>query len=703
MATSRNLGRTSGAAGQDTSLAQALVAAEQAQQRLREAIDALPEGIVFLDSEGRYVLWNAKYAEIYAASADLFAPGARLSDTLRIGVERGDYPEATGREEQWIADRLALLDNPGVRHEQRLANGRCIMIEERKTSDGGTIGLRVDISELKDREEAFRLLFEGNPVPLLVYDPQGETIRAANEAAAEHFGYGSRDMQGMPASRLFAEGQWDEARDVLSSSHSHADLIWKMLPRAGGVLESVLFTRRSVVGGEPVTIISIFDVTERRRTEARMVHMARHDELTGLLNRSYCRELLHDLLAPGRVREAISVALIDLDHFKDVNDTYGHLVGDVLLAQAADRMLGLMPKGAVLCRIGGDEFAVIFHKSSREQVQFVLNAIGMVMAKPFFVRDHCLHIGATIGLAHSPLHSDEPETLLRYADLALYAAKGERRGSCRQFEPALDQAAQEKTRLETDLRDAIVKGCLNVHYQPLVNLESGEAEGYEALLRWTHPEWGAISPERFIPLAEEIGLIDTLGQFVLREACREARQWPDHTTVAVNVSPLQFRGGNLLNAVIQALASSGLPPHRLELEITEAVLMDKGTQVAATIRSLRQMGVGLAMDDFGTGYSSLRYLLSYPFTKIKIDKSFIANLDRDSNSCAIIRAVIGLGKHLGLTVTAEGIEDPAIHALLKDEGCAQGQGYLFGEARSAMELLLPDGLAEGRMARRSFP
>lgn len=668
------------------SLLAAKEAADLAEQRLREAIDALPEGIVFLDEEGRYILWNEKYAEIYARSADLLKPGVRLGDTLRIGIARGDYPEAIGGEEEWLAHRLSLLENPGVRHEQRLSNGRCIMIEERKTRSGGTIGLRVDITELKEREEGFRLLFEGNPVPLLVYDPESETIRAANEAAAAHFGFRKADLAGLPASQLFEDDEWEEARAVLLTTCSEKDRFWRQRAADGSRLESVLFTRQSMLSGGRATIVSIFDVTERRQAEARMAYMARHDELTGLANRAHCRERLHDLLAGRQERDRVTIALVDLDHFKAVNDTYGHHLGDALLAEAAQRMQALISRKALLCRFGGDEFAIIFRNASDDQTDLVAKSITVALSNPFFIGDHTLHIGATVGIASAPGDAADADTLMRYADLALYAAKAERRGSHRKFELAMDAAAQRKSKLENDFREAFRKGEIEVHYQPLTNLATGAIEGYEALLRWTHPEYGQVSPDIFIPLAEEMGLIDGVGQYVLHEACREALSWPDGVVLSVNVSPLQFRSGNLLNVVLQALSTSGLPPERLELEITEAVLMDKGNQTAATIRSLRAMGVGLSMDDFGTGYSSLRYLLSYPFTKIKIDKSFIMSLENEPNSRAVIRAVIGLGNSLGLTVTAEGVEEESVRDYLRDEGCAQGQGYLFGKARPGGEL-----------------
>ena len=265
-------------------------AAVKAEARLREAIDVLPQGIVFLDPDGRYVLWNQRYAEIYSRSADLLRPGVRLADTLRIGVARGDYPDAEGRVEEWLTERLALLESPGTRHEQRLSDGRCIIIEERKTADGGTIGLRVDITDMKEREESFRLLFEGNPVPLLVYRPSTEQITAANEAACAHFGFAKDEMAGLGAEHLFASDEWPEAQALLISNCSDENRFWRQKTKDGQNLESVLFTRRSCIAGEHSTIISVFDVTERREAEARMAFMARHDELTGLANRSQCRE-----------------------------------------------------------------------------------------------------------------------------------------------------------------------------------------------------------------------------------------------------------------------------------------------------------------------------------------------------------------------------------------------------------------------------
>ena len=668
------------------SLDTALQAASLAETRLRQAIDAMPQGIVFLDEDDRYILWNEKYAQIYEKSADLLEPGARLADTLRIGIQRGDYPDAAGREEEWLAQRIAQLHQPGLRHEQRLSNGRCIMIEERRIEGGGTIGIRVDITDLKQKEETFRLLFERNPLSMLAYDIDTGMIRAANEAACALFGYAPGEMDGLCARGLFPAEVWPKAAELLATDHSDTGDCWQMLRRDGSSVDAVIATRLSELEDYAGTIVSVFDVTERQRIERRMAHMARHDELTGLANRAHCREQLRTLLENSGAADTITLALVDLDHFKPVNDTYGHHFGDVVLTEAALRMRELIPPDALLCRIGGDEFAVIFRRSSLTQAELVSKSIITTLSEPFFVQGHMIHIGATVGFASSPYDSRDAETLLRYADLALYAAKGERRGTCRGFEAGMDAAAQEKNRLEKDLRAAVRQNLLEVHYQPIVDLQTGRIECYEALLRWNHPERGNVPPDIFVPLAEEMGLIDQIGRFVLGSACTEAMRWPEHVRVSVNVSPLQFRNGNLLSTVINALSTSGLPAERLELEITEAVLMEKGPRPAAIIRNLRAFGIGISLDDFGTGYSSLSYLLNYPFTKIKIDKSFILNLNEEASSRAVIRAVIGLGRSLGLTVAAEGIENEIERDYLRDEGCAQGQGYLFGKAMPPLDI-----------------
>ncbi|MBH0236898.1 putative bifunctional diguanylate cyclase/phosphodiesterase [Methylobrevis albus] len=661
-----------------------LAAAEQEAQRardqLRAAIEAMPEGVVFLDEDGRYILWNRQYAEIYAGSADLFKVGELLEDQLRIGVARGQYPEAVGREEEWLARRLALLANPGGRHEQLLADGRWIMIEERRTDDGGTIGIRVDITEMKQREASFRLLFDENPLPMCLVDPESLMVRRANTAACQHYGHDDAAFRTLSLLDLHhPESRWDLFRDAWGTIAADKDRTWRQLRADGSTIEVTAFARQLTYEGAPVVLTAFVDVTERRRSEERMTHMARHDPLTGLPNRLAYGEFIVEAVSRARIAgQHLSVLLIDLDNFKTVNDTLGHSVGDELLQQVASRLRECLGDDCFVARLGGDEFAVLVPVApgsvADEQIAARLIANLSTTA---IVGGHQVAAGASIGIARMPADMDVAEQFLKNADLALYRAKAAGRGTFRHFEPGMDEQLQRRRHLEMDLRQALVRGELSLHYQPLVNLQSGRTSGYEALLRWTHPERGSVPPADFIALAEETGLIGDIGRFVLERACADAAAWPEDTKVAVNLSPAQFRNGGILATVMRALERTGLQPSRLELEITESLLMEKSESALATLRALRALGVGISMDDFGTGYSSLSYLRSFPFTKIKIDKSFIRDLHTSPDSQAIVSAIVSLGRSLKMTVIAEGIEDPADLALLLAEGCVEGQGYLF--------------------------
>ncbi|MET0546221.1 MAG: EAL domain-containing protein, partial [Caulobacterales bacterium] len=658
--------------------------AKMAERRLRLAIDAMPQGVVFLDPDGRYILWNQRYSEIYTKSADLFVPGARMQDTLRIGVERGDYPEAAGREEEWIAERLAKMQNPGEPHEQVLSDGRWIMIEERRLEDGSIIGLRVDVTEMKAKEESFRLLFQNNPIPMFLYDEETNRIAAANDSACEHYGYRAADLLGMPIQELHAA---DTMRlGATSPRHGPQDGSWKHRKADGSQIEVAVYSRSMMHEGRPSILLAAIDITERRRSEARLVHMARHDALTNLPNRVLFRERVEAILK--RDSEApFAILLFDLDEFKGVNDTLGHSIGDKLLQHVARRIQQCLPQGALAARLGGDEFAIILDRPDVEEVVTPLvERIVQDVRLPFDIEGHQILIGASVGISVAPRDGSDPDRLLKNADLALYAAKGRGRGVHQFFEPSMDRHLQERRNLEFELRGAISRGELCVHYQPLVTLETGKIAGCEALVRWTHPKRGQIPPGVFIPVAEDTGLIAAIGQFVLRQACQDAVLWPSEAKVAVNLSPIQFKSCNVLETVLQALAASGLPPHRLELEITEALLLEKDSSVLSTLNSLRALGVGLSMDDFGTGYSSLSYLRNFPFTKIKIDQSFVRDLRASANSQAIVQAILSLGASFGMKVIAEGVEHAEDAAYLSALGCQEGQGYYFSKPKPAAEI-----------------
>ena len=669
--------------------AEAAVAdARRSHERLREAIDILPQGIVFLDPEGRYILWNKKYSEIYSRSSDLFEPGARLEDTIRVGVARGDYPEAAGREEEWIAERVKKLYQPGERHEQVLADGRVVLIEERLTSDGGIIGLRVDITELKQREASFRLLFDGNPVPMIVCALDGERILAVNDAAIQHYGYSRAEFEKLTIRGLQAfdtELPWTGDR----SGDEQAARTWKHVRADGTLIDLAIYSRQLVHGDQPAVLLALMDMTERKRAEARLAFMAQHDGLTGLPNRNLLRQQMDEiLLHPRRSAEKVAVLMLGLDNFKAVNETLGHGVGDKLLRAVAKRLRSTLREEDALARLNSDEFALVQSGVARPEdavllARRLLEAIG----DPYLLDGHSVVVGASIGIAMSPGDGSESEKLLKSADMALSRAKSEFRGTFSFFEAEMDARAQTRRKIEIDLRSAIENDGLRPHYQPLVDLSTGRITGFEALVRWPHPERGMISPAEFIPVAEETGLINPLGTLMLRRACMDAAQWPDDVRVAVNLSPLQFRVGNLLSLVMDALKQSGLPARRLELEITETLLLEKSSQVLATLHALRALGVRISMDDFGTGYSSLSYLRSFPFDKIKIDQSFVRGLGANRDAQAIVRSIISLGKGLGVTITAEGVETEAELSCLRAEGCHEGQGFLFSRARPNAEIV----------------
>jgi diguanylate cyclase (GGDEF)-like protein len=417
--------------------------------------------------------------------------------------------------------------------------------------------------------------------------------------------------------------------------------------------------------------------------------MAHHDALTDLPNRVLFRVRMTEALAQReRNHSSFAVLCIDLDNFKLVNDTLGHPIGDRLLQAVAERVELVMRRGDTAARLGGDEFAVLVHDvKSPEELAAYSEKLIEVVSEPYLIDGLAVSVGTTVGIAVAPGDGEDADRLLRNADLALYRAKADGKSTYRFFETEMDARAQMRRQLEIDLRSALAAGRLEVHYQPLVELATGAILGFEALLRWPHPKRGYVPPSEFIPLAEEANLIGPLGNYVLRRACADATAWPDHVSLAVNLSPLQFRVGNVFVTVKEALRESGLKPHRLDLEITESVLLECTDQVIAALYSLRALGARISMDDFGTGYSSLSYLRSYPFDKIKIDRTFVRDLKNNPQTLAIVRAILGLAAGLDMRVVAEGIETKEDRDCLAAEGCKEGQGYYFGYAQPQSEVL----------------
>ena len=439
--------------------------------------------------------------------------------------------------------------------------------------------------------------------------------------------------------------------------------------------------------GDGGFVATFDDITEQRRAEERIRHLAHFDALTDLPNRVTFYERATAILGHRRRAEKITVLSIDLDRFKSVNDMLGHPIGDRLLQVVADRLRSCVRADDVVARLGGDEFAVVVvPNEDSPNPRLLATRLIDVISAPYDLDGHQVVVGASIGIAIAPADGEQPDVIMRNADLALYRAKADGGGLYRFFEAEMDARMQARRLLELDLRKAIVNGEFELYYQPIINLKTGRITSCEALIRWHHPARGMVSPGEFIPLAEETGLIIPLGEWVLRRACAEAMRWPSNVMVAVNLSPAQFKSRNLVEVVTGALADSGLPADRLELEITELVLLQESDGAFTVLHQLRKLGIKFAMDDFGTGYSSLGYLRSFPFDKIKIDQSFIRDLHTKEDSVAIVRAVVGLSSSLGITTIAEGVETKEQLARLTTEGCHEAQGFLFSRPRPAAEI-----------------
>jgi diguanylate cyclase (GGDEF)-like protein/PAS domain S-box-containing protein len=559
------------------------------------------------------------------------------------------------------------------------------------TAFGDILSLTVsDVTALKKREESFRLLFDNNPMPMWVFDTETIGFVSVNDAAVQHYGYSRAAFLRMKLQDIWPQDEWVTHTQALQQigDNNYSSRNWRHLKADGSEIQVMTFGRRVSFEGRDGFLVAIVDITERRKAEARIVHMAHHDGLTNLANREHFQGRLQQALEqaqPGDKR--VAVLCVDLDLFKNVNDSFGHPIGDRLLKMVAARLRSEVRGNNLAARLGGDEFAIVLAAdvSPNEASDFAAKVIKTLSA-PYDIDGIEVVVGASIGIALSPGDGDTSEELMRNADMALYRAKSDGGGVHRFFEREMDRQAQKRRDMELDLRRAFANGEFELHYQPLVDLAADRISGFESLLRWRHPEKGMISPADFIPVAEDIGLIVALGEWVLREACSEAVKWPADVKVAVNLSPVQFRSRNLVQIVISALAHSGLSPLRLELEITESLFLAETEANLAILHQLRELGVSISMDDFGTGYSSLSYLRSFPFDKIKIDRSFVKDIAERPDCVAIVRAISGLGRSLNITTTAEGVETIDQLDWLRAEGCNEVQGFLFSAAKPAAEI-----------------
>lgn len=759
-------------------------------RRLATAVNNMPQGIILFDASEHLIVCNDYYLEMYNLSPEVIKPGATLREIFQHRVEAGMLKRNA---EQYRTELLTLLAQKKViRRIVETADGREIAITDYPMADGGWLATHEDRTELRRRDESFRLLFDNNPIAMWVFDRATLRFLAVNDAAVRRYdiragdlessaayihampetqeeeyagqhrradgmtmhvsvysrtlnyenydarlvainditarklaeddlhrtkiflnavienvpmpmvvktikdgrftlinkaslelhGYQREDVIGKTLSDIFPEEHASliAARDAECLQSGHPTVIGNHLIHTPKGTRLVTSTKVAIPGndGTPEYLLTLIeDVTERKQVEKQIAHMAHSDSLTDLPNRAAFNERLNVTLKMAEAEQrSFAILCMDLDGFKGINDIYGHAVGDLLLCQIADR-LRAAAAGIFVARLGGDEFTMIAANDEERSIEELNECLLAAFVDDFDIDGHRLPQALSIGVAIYPADGADAKTLLKNADAALYRAKANDSSSVCFFEAEIATRLGKRAELQAELSSAIQHNSLNLHYQPQCKM-SGEITGFEALARWNSPTRGMVPPGEFIPLAEESSLVLVLGEWVLREACREAASWDKPLNIAINVSPVQFRHGDLPRLVHSILLETGLAPNRLELEITEGVLIGDFSRAVSILRRLKLLGVQIAMDDFGTGYSSLSYLRAFPFDKIKIDRSFISDLESNHQSTAIVHAVIGLGRSLGIPILAEGVETQDQHAFLAREGCSEVQGYLTG-------------------------
>jgi diguanylate cyclase (GGDEF)-like protein len=667
--------------------------------QLDASLNSMPHGFSIWDEDRRLILWNKRYTEIYHLSADRMHKGMTLYELCEAAIAAGGYPGKTPAEAYEIsAQRFDQASTPTtVRSFERDVHGRTINSTYMRSPGFGWVATHEDVTdyqaqlELAAQREAalaqqnvrFDAAINNMPQSLVMFDREYRLV-ICNRNYARIYGLPPEMVTpGTPLADIInyrlAHGTHPVESDVDYFKH-RLEIAARGKPDVSTVElqdgRTVMIRHQPMPDGGWVSTQE--DISEQRLTEARIRHLARHDPLTDLPNRSSFREQMELAVAAIGRGETVAVLCVDLDHFKGVNDTLGHSLGDSLLEAVAERLKACARETDIVGRLGGDEFAILQGDSPLpEDAAALARRVVERLAEPFDIDGHHILIGASIGIAVAPADGRDAGTLMKNADLALYRAKGEGRGAFHFFEPDMEAAVRERRAIEVGLRLALARNELRLVYQPLLSLRENRITGFEALIRWDHPTRGTVSPEEFVPVAEETGLIIPIGEWVLRQACIAASSWSDDVTVAVNLSPIQFKNRNLIHHVTDALAESGLPAHRLELEITESLLLSDSDLTIKILHQLRKLGIGISMDDFGTGYSSLSHLRSFPFDKIKIDRSFVHELSSRGDSAAIVTAVIGLGRSLGITTTAEGVETEAQLEMVREQGCSEVQGFLF--------------------------
>ncbi len=672
--------------------------ADEERRRFQLAVKSMPVGLCLFDADHRLVVFNNRYREMYKLPDSLARPGVRWHDLVEFWMDTDTRPAMDRDAFYAFANEVSKQAEP-FSTTMQMADGRIFNIIQQPVANGGWIATHEDVTARHEAEQEIARLAQ-----------EAERERERLDAAIRNMPIGL-SMFDCEKRLLYANARYSEVYDVapeVAKPGTPLATILKARTDAGAyigdnperyVAEITEKVGRGVPWHEVAELLNgrvvsmVFqpladggwvgtheDITERRKAEAQIAYMAHYDPLTDLPNRILFRKRLEEALTRKAGAGGVAVLYLDLDHFKQVNDTLGHLIGDRLLTAAARRLAGCVRERDTVGRLGGDEFAVIQvttrqPASARSLAQRIIDE----MAKPFVIDGHQMVIGASVGIAVADAEGVAAQELIKNSDIALYRAKSDGRGVYRFFEPEMDARMQARRRLEMDLRAAVEAQAFEVHYQPQIKLETNRITGFEALLRWPHPERGYVPPSEFIPLAEETGLIVPIGEWVLRQACQDAKRWPADIRVAVNLSAVQFRNARLMKAVIGALDASGLSPSRLELEVTESVLLVETDATLVVLHQLKELGAHISMDDFGTGYSSLSYLQRFPFDKVKIDRRFIMGVTDAGNSLAIVRAVTGLSRSLGIDTTAEGVETRDQLDRVRQEGCTEVQGFLVGK------------------------
>jgi diguanylate cyclase (GGDEF)-like protein/PAS domain S-box-containing protein len=670
---------------------------ESERRRLDTALNNMIQGLVLYDASGQVLTFNQRYIDMYKLSTDIVKPGAHFRKLMQHRKDTGSFD---GDVNEFCSAIMRNIAQGRVDHStMQCADGRSFLAISKPLAHGGWVATIEDITERRkleqdrDRNYAFlRQIVDHIPTQITVKDVRDNRYVLANRVAEAQFGLPREMIVGKTARDLFSKASADiiaagDERALQSPDGLFLDVAPWETPAAG---QRYITSRRIGIpdqAGEMRYLINVVDdVTERRRADEKIAHLAHYDALTDLPNRVLFREQIERELEKAKRGAQFALLYIDIDEFKGINDSLGHHVGDELLKTIAARIKSCIKPTDLIARLGGDEFAVIQTAvgSTADTIEFV-SRIHDAIRQPCQCLGHHLSTDASIGIALAPQDGTNLDQLIKNADLAMYGAKAEGRRTHRFFEPAMDARAKARLTMEQDLRQAMVDGGFEIHYQPLLDLGSNEVTGCEALLRWRHPERGMISPAEFIPLAEDTGLINELGDWVLQTACAEAASWPHHIRLAVNVSPIQLKSQTLALRIAGALAASGLTPSRLEIEITEAVLIHDDETALAILHQLRGIGVRIALDDFGTGFSSLSYLKRFPFDKIKIDRCFVSDIEVDG-SAAIVQAVVNIAAARHMTTTAEGVETEQQREILRKLGCTEMQGYLFSAAKPALEV-----------------